>query len=307
MKVAIFGVGGVGGYFGARLAASGADVAFVARGAHLAAMREHGLKVESRHGDLLIQPIRATDNTAEIGPVDIVLFSVKLYDVESAAEQLKPLLKPETAVISLQNGVDTEDRLAAAIGPGHVAGGVAYISATIDAPGVIRHLNQVHRLTFGELDGRQSQRLEAFAALCARASFDVEVTGDIRRALWDKVAFLAPMAAATALSRQSIGPILADPDLRRLFADLADEAASVARAEGFDLGPDSVEKRLKLAATMPGAMKASLAHDLEKGNRLELDGIIGALVRMGEARGLAMPAMRAAYAALKPFAGGRTP
>lgn len=305
MKIAIFGVGGVGGYFGGRLAASGVDVSFIARGTHMATMQQQGLTIESDFGNLRIDAPKVTNNPTNLEPVDLILFSVKLYDVEAAAQTLKPLLKPETVVISLQNGINTEARLSEIIGQQHVAGGVAYISATIAAPGVIKHLNKIHKLSFGELDGQKSPRLERFAALCKKAGFDAEVSADIRRDLWEKFAFLAPMAAATALTRQSIGNILVDPDLCRLFTDLANEAAAVAKAEGIDLGVDSTERRLKMAANMPAGMKASLAHDLEKGNRLEIEGILGDLVRRAEIKSLSVPTIRTAYAALKPYADGK--
>ncbi|MCW5752618.1 MAG: ketopantoate reductase family protein [Alphaproteobacteria bacterium] len=305
MRIAVFGVGGVGGYFGARLAASGADVVFIARGAHLAAMQSRGLRLESGFGDLTLAPVTASDDPAAIGPVDVVHFTVKLYDVESAAARLRPMLKPDTAVIAFQNGIDAEERIGRAIPAAHVVGGVAYISATIAEPGLIRHLNKVHKLAFGEMDGRTSPRLEALLAACRKAGFDAELTADIRRALWEKFVFLAPMAAATGATRQPIGPILADPDLRRLFSDLIAEAIAVARTQGLELAPDMLERTIRTAASLPGTMKASLAHDLEKGARLEIEGLSGTLVRLGEAAGIAVPTHRALYAALKPFAAGR--
>lgn len=305
MRIAIFGVGGVGGYFGARLAAKGADVSFIARGAHLAALQKSGLKVESPFGDVLVHPVKATDKPADVGPVDIVLFSVKLYDVESAGARLKPLLKPDTAVITLQNGIDAETSLGQIIGPEHVAGGVAYISATIAAPGVIKHLNKLHKLTFGEIDGRQSPRLDKLQALCTAAGFDAEVSNDINKALWEKFVFLVTLASATGSTRHSLGPILADPDTRRLVADLATEAAAVGRAAGIDLPVEIADRTLKIAGTLPAEMKASLAHDLAKGNRIEVEGLQGALVRMADKFSVPVPTHRAIYATLKLFADGQ--
>lgn len=304
MRVAIFGVGGVGGYFGARLAASGADVSFIARGAHLAAIKNAGLTVESPFGNLQLTSVKATDKPAEIGPVDAVLFSVKLYDVESAAAALKPLLKPDTAVIALQNGIDAETSLGRIIGAQHVVGGVAYISATIAAPGLIKHLNNLHKLAFGEMDGRASPRLEALKALCTKAGFDAEVSANINKALWEKFVFLVTVASATGVTRHPLGPLLADPDTHQLISDLAAEAALVGRAAGIDLPADVVERTLKVAGTLPAAMKASLAHDLDKGNRIEVEGLQGALIRLANKLSVPVPASRAVYAALKLFADG---
>jgi 2-dehydropantoate 2-reductase len=315
MKIAIFGAGGVGGYFGARLQAAGEDVHFIARGANLAALRQHGLAVKSAFGDLALTAVKATDDPAAVGPVDIVLFCVKLYDTDTAAARLGPLLGPDTAVISLQNGVDSEDRLAAAIGPAHVAGGVAYISATIENPGVIAHLNRQAKLVFGELDGQPSHgqpshgqpspRLEKFLAACQRAGFEAAIHGDINRAIWEKFVFLAALAAATGVTRLSLGHVMADPDTKAMFRALMEEVVAVAKTQCRTLSPDVVEKSLGFGASLPPAMKASLCHDLERGNRIEVEGLLGAMVRFGAAAGVPTPTFRTIYAALKPYADGR--
>jgi 2-dehydropantoate 2-reductase len=305
MRIAIFGTGGVGGYFGARLAAAGSDVGFIARGAHLAAMREHGLQIKSPLGDLIVPTPKASDDPAAIGPVDVVLFCVKLYDTEAAAARLQPLLGPDTAVISLQNGVDSEARIEAIIGKGHVVGGVAYISAVLDRPGVMHHLNTQAKLAYGELDGRKTPRLERFHAACQAAGFTCEWSDDINVVIWEKFVMLAAMAAATGVTRSAIGPILADIDTRALFTDAMREVAAVAKAKGVILAPDVVERTLKFAGQLPAAMKASLAHDLDRGNRIEIEGLSGAVMRLGKEAGVPTPVHRAVYAALKLHAGGR--
>ncbi len=305
MKIAVVGAGGVGGYFGARLAAAGSDVALVARGAHLAAMQERGLAVLSPLGDVYLEKVNATDDPARVGPVDVVLFAVKLYDTESAGARLQPLLGPGTVVVSLQNGIDSEDRLAAVIGAERVAGGIAYISATIDAPGVIRHLNRQAKLAFGELGGRVSPRLEPLLAACRRAGFDAELSPAIETAIWEKFVFLAALAAATGAARLPIGPLLADADARALIADAMREVVAVGQAKGLALDAAIVDRALAFMRTLPPDMKASLAHDLDKGNRLEVEGLSGAVTRLGASLGVATPVHRTIYALLKLHGGGR--
>jgi 2-dehydropantoate 2-reductase len=304
MRIAVMGTGGVGGYFGGRLAASGADVSFIARGAHLAAIRANGLRLRSEAGDAHVANARATDRPAEIGPVDVVLFAPKLYDCESAAEAARPLVGPDTAVISVLNGVDAVDRMIPILGREHVCGGVAYISAAIAEPGVIAHYGRNAQLAFGELDGRPSPRLQGFLAACEKAGVDAKLRDDIQRWIWSKFAMLAPFAAATAMTRQPIGPIRSDPDGRRLLADAVAEVAAVAKARGVDLGGDAVERTMKAIDAVPASMKASMLFDLERGNRLEVEWLSGAVWRLGREAGIDTPVHRVAYAALKPFAAG---
>lgn len=305
MKIAVIGAGGVGGYFGARLAAAGSDVAFVARGAHLAAMQERGLAVLSPLGDVYLEKVEAADDPALIGAVDVVLFAVKLYDTESAGARLRPLLGPGTIVVSLQNGIDSEDRLVAIVGRERVVGGIAYISATIEAPGVIRHLNRQAKLAFGELDGRDSPRLEPLLAACRRAGFEAVSSPAIEVAIWEKFIFLAALAAATGGARLPLGPILADADTRALIVDAMREVVAVGRAKGLALDASFVDRSLAFMETLPPDMKASLAHDLDRGNRLEIEGLSGAVVRLGAALGVATPVHRTIYALLKLHGGGR--
>lgn len=304
MRIAVFGAGGVGGYFGGRLAASGADVSFVARGAHLAAIRAKGLKVTSPQGDVHVPNPKATDRPAEIGPVDVVLFAPKLYDCESAAEAAKPLVGEGTAVVSLLNGVDATDRMIPILGREHVCGGVAYISAAIAEPGVVAHHGMLAQLAFGELDGRRSDRLEGLLAACERAGVDAKLRDNITFWIWAKFAMLAPMAAVTAMTRLPVGPIRSDPDGRRLIVDAIAEVAAVAKARGVELGDDVVERTMKTIDAMPAATKASMLFDLERGNRLEVEWLSGAVWRLGREAGIETPVHRVAYAALKPYANG---
>src|SRR5450432_2749175 len=217
MRIAVVGAGGVGGGFGAALAKAGADVTFIARGAHLAAMKSQGLKVTGPRGDTHLVPTQATDNPADIGKVDIVLFCVKLWDVESAGAHIKPLIGPDTAVIPLQNGIDAPERLVPILGPKAVMGGVAQISASIIAPGVIRQVGTFMRMVFGELDGKLSKRGEDFLALCQKAKFDAALSEQIVTELWMKFILLAANSGLTALSRQPIGALRDDPDIRPVF------------------------------------------------------------------------------------------
>ncbi len=305
MKIAVMGAGGVGGYFGAKLAQSGTDVTFIARGAHGAAIREKGLRVYSPNGDVLVHPAKAISDPAGIGPVDVVMFCVKLWDVEVAATDCKPLIGPDTAVISFQNGVDAEERVAAILGAQHAVGGVAAIAALIEAPGVIRHTGTMAWLKFGELDGRPSPRLEAFHEACAKAGFEASISSDIIADIWRKFAFLAPMAGATAAMRMPIGPILADADTRRVFEDLIAETVAVGRARGARLEDGLEAKQLTFAEGLPAEMKASMLGDLERGNRLELPWLTGAVVRLGRDLGVPTPVSDFVHTILKLHAEGR--
>ncbi|WP_029009106.1 2-dehydropantoate 2-reductase [Azospirillum halopraeferens] len=304
MRIAVMGSGGVGGYFGARLAAAGADVTFLARGRHLAAILNGGMRVVSGAGDLHLERPAATDDPAAVGPVDVVLFCVKLWDTESAAALCRPLLKPDTAVITLQNGVTGIDVLTAALGRDHVAGGVAHIAATIAAPGTIHHTGTLARMTFGEMDGRRSARLEAFRAVADRAGFDAILSDDILCTVWEKFAFLAPLSGLTALTRQPLGVVRAVPDTRALFEEAVAEVAAVAAARGVQLGPDIEERVMALVDALMPEMRSSMLNDLERGGRLELPWLSGAVTRLGAELGVTTPVHRVIAAALAPYADG---
>ena len=301
MRIAVIGAGGVGGGFGAALATAGADVTFIARGAHLAAMKSQGLKVQGGRGDTHLVPTQATDDPESVGPVDIVLFCVKLWDVESAGQAIKPLVGPETAVIPLQNGIDAAERLIPILGENAVMGGVAQISASIVAPGVIQQVGTFMRMIFGEFDGKRRKRGEDFLALCLKAGFDATLSEQILTELWMKFVVLATNASMTALARQPIGKLRDDPDLRPIFMAACQETIAVGRARGVALPADALERTLHFLDHAPPTMKASMALDLERGNRLELPWLGGKVVELGRRLGIPTPAHGMMYAMLKPY------
>ena len=300
MRIAAMAAGAVGGYFGARMAAAGHDVFFIARGANLEAIKKNGLKIESVHGDLHLPKPNATDDPKSVGPVDIVLFAVKLWDTEKAAELAHPLVGPGSRVITLQNGVDSVERVSPILGAEQTVGGVAYIATTIASPGVIKHTSHFARMRFGHTDKRADDRLQAFVDAGKAAKLDIDMSADIARERWEKFAFLTAMSGATAALRSAIGPIVADPELRIFFRSLMEEAFAVARAKGVTLDPAYLEERMNfvLNKVEPG-MKASMAHDLERGNRLELDWLSGKVRELGRALGVPTPASDAVYTVLK--------
>ncbi len=305
MKLAIVGVGGVGGYFGGHLARTGTDVRFLARGAHLRALKSDGLTVLSDVGPIDRLKIRVTDDPAEIGPVDAVLLAVKLADTEAAIAQMRPLVGPGTAVASLQNGVDAVERMSAAFGRERVLGGVCHIAIAIEQPGVIRHTGTMARITLGELGGRRTERLTALVDACKRAGLNITEAPDISRTIWEKFVFLSAFSGVTALSRSAIGPIRDDADGRLFIGRALAESTAVARARGIAFANDHVEKAMAFVANLPGAMKASMLHDLERGAKLELPWLSGAVVRLGRESGVPVPTHETIVAALKPHQNGR--
>jgi 2-dehydropantoate 2-reductase len=301
MRIAIMAAGAVGGYFGARLAAAGHDVFFIARGAHLEAMRKDGLRVESMHGDVHLPKPNATDDPTSVGPVDIVLFAVKLWDTEKAAEAMRPLIGPKTKVITLQNGVDSYERIAPIIGAEHAVPGVTYVVAVIDRPGVIKQTGPFHSIICGAIGGRSDASLEAFVDQ-AKAHINITLSDNIERDRWKKFIFLSGTSGATSVTRTSMGPILADSEMRALFRSIMAETLAVGLAKGVALDPGYVEERLAFAdkTLLPG-MKASMANDLDRGNRLELDWLAGMVSRLGRELKVPTPVNDTIYAALKPF------
>jgi 2-dehydropantoate 2-reductase len=293
LRIAIMGSGGVGGYFGARLAQGGADVHFVARGTHLAAMRERGLAIEGGPQPVHLPKVNVTDDPKTIGPVDAVMFCVKLWDTESAARQLQPLMQPATAVISFQNGVQKDDMLRPIVGKEALVGGVAYVGTTIGRPGVIVQTGSVERLVFGEYDGRRSARVEAFYAACRRGGINAEISDDIRRSIWEKYVSLVAMSGATTSMRQTIGPIRGNPLTRQFLLDLAREVVAVGRAHGVALPEDYAEARLAFFDSWPPEMTTSMHHDLQQGKPLELRWLSGGVVDLAAAVGVATPVNRA--------------
>jgi 2-dehydropantoate 2-reductase len=305
MRIAIMGTGGVGGYFGARLAVSGEEVHFIARGEHLAAMRRDGLRVLSANGDMLVQPVRATDRPADVGPVDLVMIAVKLWSTEDALRDAKPLVGPQTAVVSFQNGVIATELIAHAFGKERTLGGVANIAAVIEKPGVIRHTGTMALLSVGELDHKASARCEAFAAACTRAGVQVKVSEDIDKTIWEKYVFLVAASSMTALTRLPLGAVREDADTRALTAQIMSEVVAVGRARGVALDADLVDKLLQRLDGMPREMVASMLGDLERGNRLELPWLAGGVVAMGKELGIPTPANGFVVAALKHYVDGR--
>jgi 2-dehydropantoate 2-reductase len=286
------------------MAKAGADVTFIARGAHLAAMKSSGLKIQGGRGESHLVPTRATDNPAEVGAVDFVLFCVKQWDVESAGEAIKPLVGPDTAVIPLQNGIDAAERLIPILGSKAVMGGVAQVSASITAPGVITQVGTFMRMIFGELDGRRSQRSEDFLALCLKAGFDATLSEQILTDLWMKFILLAANSGITALARQPIGALRDDPDMRPIFRAALQETFDIGRARGVALPADAVERTLDFIAHLPPTMKASMALDLDRGNRLELPWLSGKVAELGRQFGIPTPTHGMIYAMLKPYVMG---
>jgi len=303
LRIAIIGAGGVGGYFGARLAASGADIAFVARGAHLKAMQSTGLFVESPKGDIHLEKVTATDNPKKIGPVDAVLFTVKLYDTESAAALLPPLIGPQTVVITFQNGIDSVDLLTKAVGREHVAGGVAHVQAAIAAPGLIRH-TALALLIFGELDGSRSLRLQLFHDTCTRAGFDAKLADDIQYELWLKFVRLTALSGMMAVTRSPLGVLRDDMDLWAMLQAAIMEAMAVAHAKGIKFPSNTMTEMLRHIGAMPPHAKSSMLEDLEHGRRLELPWLNATLARIGDELGVPTPIHRFIATALKPFIAG---
>lgn len=301
MRIAVIGAGGVGGPFGAALARAGVDVSFLARGAHLDAMRSQGLRIEGALGSHLLHPVQATDDASEIGPVDFVLFTVKLWDVETAGAALAPLLGPKTAVITLQNGVDAPERLSGVIGADKVMGGVAVINAAIAGPGRITQMGEYQNLTFGELDGRDSARGQALLAACQAAGVEARLSGNIVKDLWEKFVFLASVSALTAASRQRMAYIRSDPDARATLIRLLQETTAVGQAAGVPLADDLPANRLAMIDGQNGESIASMAIDLLRGNRLELPWLAAKAVELGQAHGVETPVLQALTAALRPF------
>lgn len=307
MKIAVIGSGGVGGYFGGRLAAGGQDVTFVARGAHLEAMKKNGLKILSALGDLHLPKVSATNDTSTIGKADVVMIAVKLWATEEAANAAKPLLGPDTVVVSFQNGVVAIDTLLPILGKPHVMGGVSNIAALIEEPGVIRHNGNMASLFFAELDGKPSPRSQAFLEACGNAGVKAELVGDINKAIWEKFVRLVTLSATTSLMRLPIGPVRSDPDTRALMQQIMEEVVAVGRAKGIKLDADIVATQLRVIDGYPPAMVASMCGDLRRGNRLELPWLSGMVAKIGKELGIATPANRFVYAALKPYANGRPP
>jgi 2-dehydropantoate 2-reductase len=301
MKIAVYGAGGVGGYFGGRLARAGADVHLIARGAHLEALRRDGLTVHSARGDFHVA-LPATDDPGDIGRCDYVFFCVKSFDTEDAATRSAPLIAEKTAVLSLQNGVDNEEKLVDALGERHVMGGAAYIFSTIESPGVIAHTGGPASIAFGELDGSRSERALQLLDMCLKAGIDARISDDIRADLWDKFAFICAQAGMTSAVRLPIGDIRSIAESMQAFSAIVAEVCKLAHARGVELRPDTVDRHTAFAQQLEPGGYSSLHHDLTHGNRMELEALHGTIVRLAHAHGLQVPVSEVVYAILKPWA-----
>ncbi len=301
MKIAVFGTGGIGGVFGTRLHAAGQEVHFIARGAHLAAMRDHGLAVDRDGETTRYADVSATDDPASIGPVDMVLFGVKLWDTETAAAACRPLIGPDTGVLSLQNGIDAHPVLSRVLGEAHALAGVAEVSAVIGGPGVIRQTGTFTRIRAGEEDGRASPRLSAFGSACIDAGIEFILSDDIVADRWRKFALIVAVSGLTAVTRQTIGVVRNDPHMRATLTACLEETIAVGRAEGVALASDLASTVLGFAESLPADMRASMAADLEAGRRLELPWMSGRVSALGRELGVPTPVNDTLYAALKPY------
>ncbi len=302
------GSGGVGGFFGGRLANAGCDVHFVARGAHLAAMRDHGLTIENKEqGDIHVAKVNATDDPATIGAADFVIIAVKLKDTEAAALAVKPIVGPHTAVLSLQNGVIKDDILRQHYAAAQVMGGVAYVATHVARPGVILQVGTMQRVVIGEYDGTHSARAQALLAALLRAGVKAELSDDIRRTLWEKYTFLVGLSGTTTTMRTTIGPIRSHPRTRAFLHELFKEVVAVGRAHGVALPADFADDRLAFGDSMPASMTSSMHHDLEASNPLEVEWLSGGVVTLGAAVGVPTPANRAVWDMLALYADGRPP
>jgi 2-dehydropantoate 2-reductase len=305
MRMAVMAAGAVGGYFGARMAAAGHDVAFIARGAHREAIRRDGIKVESTLGDLHLKDARVTDDPREVGPVDVVLFAVKLWDTEQAGEATRSLVGAGTRVITVQNGVDSVERLAPLLGDEATIGGATYIVANVPRPGVIRHTGPLARVRCGRLDRRADAVLAHRVEEIKSAGIDIALADDMLLDIWKKFALLSGTSGITASTRQPLGVIRDDPDMRAFFFQLMHETIAVGRAAGVDFPTDFPAELERTTATFPPTMRASMANDLEAGNRLELDWLAGKAVALGRRHGVPTPGHTAVYAILKSHRMGR--
>jgi 2-dehydropantoate 2-reductase len=305
MRIAVIGAGAVGGYYGAMLARAGNHVTLIARGAHLAAIRERGLTVRASRGEFTVHP-GASDTPGEIGPVDLVILAVKTYDNDTALPMLRPLTAPGTAVLTLQNGVDSPAEAAAVIGGSHVLGGAAYIATAIAAPGIIEQTGTHHRIVFGEAfraPADVSARAAMLRELFQGAGIEAEAVPDARVPLWEKCIYLVPFAGFTGASRLPIGPLWQHEETRTLFIRACGEVEAVARAEGVAVPPDIPARVRAYADALPPSTRSSLLIDLQAGKRLEVEALQGALVRRARAHGVEVPIMETLYAILRDHSG----
>lgn len=306
MKIVVMGSGGIGGYFGARLAAAGNDVTFVARGAHLAAMQAAGLVIESTLGNLHLTPTQAVHDARDVGSTDAVLFAVKMGDAEEGAASLQSILGKETPIFTFQNGVEAADLIDKIVGAGHVVPGVARISSHIARPGVIQHVSPFARLEFAEANNKTSERCEVFYSVCRNAGIDATLSSNIQRELWLKFAMLAPMAGITTLTQRTAGPLRRNADTRALIEAAIQEIVSVGEAAGTGVGASDLPSLIKTVDGLPETMTSSMSHDRAAGKPLELNWLSGAVVRLGQRYKVPTPTHRFIAQALALEAGGKS-
>lgn len=304
MRIVVMGAGGIGGYFGGLLTRAEEDVIFVARGVHLEAMRARGLTVKSRlAGDFTVR-VKATDDLREIGPVDVILFCVKAYDTEQAVDVILPIVGPETAILSVQNGIDNEERIARVVGKPAVLGAVALVSSVIEAPGIVAQTGGRGKIVFGELLGGRSPRVERILETFRRAGIPADISENIRTALWEKFIFICGLSGVTALTRLPLGPILADPEASALLRGTMAEVEAVAHAEAVPITVGYADRAFTFSTGVEPWIYGSMYYDLAAGRRLELETLNGTVVRLGRPYGIATPCNSAIFAALKPYAEG---
>jgi len=301
MRIAVFGTGAVGGYFGGRLAQAGEEVAFIARGEQLQALREGGLRVDSLKGDFVVRPAQATDDPAQVGTVDVVLVGVKAWQVPEAAEAMRPLVGPETFIVPLQNGVEAPDQLAAVLGGAHVLGGLCRIISQVVEPGHVRHAGLEPYVAFGELDDCHSERAERLLAAFARAGVTAEVPADVRVAMWEKFLFIASFSGVGAVTRAPAGVLRELPETRHMLEQAMREVLAVAHAHGIALSEDSIPRTMALIDGLPPGATASMQRDVMAGRPSELESQNGAVVRLGQEVDVATPLHAFIYHSLKPL------
>jgi 2-dehydropantoate 2-reductase len=300
MNIAIFGAGGVGGYFGGLLAQAGHEVTFIARGDHLTAIRQNGLKVLSVNGDFTISPAEATEDPADVGPVDYVILGVKHYHLPDVAPQIKPLVGPNTTVVPLLNGVDAHDYLIESLGPKPVVGGLCSIVAMIESPGVIRQLSKLRRVIVGELDYRKSERVDKLIQAWKACGAEAIHAEDIHAAMWTKYLFISSLGGVSSLARVSIGELRENAHTRKLYADAMREVEALARAQDIQLAPDVVASALELTDSFEPSATSSMQRDVTSGSPFELEAFSGKIVRLGKELGVSTPVHEAMYALLLP-------
>jgi 2-dehydropantoate 2-reductase len=300
MRILIMGTGGVGAYYGGLLAKEGHDVTFVARGAHLQAIRQNGLQVNSIHGDFTIFPAQVTDSPATVGPVDFILFCVKTYHTEEAAQAIRPVVGPQTTVLSLQNGIDAAERIGAVIGMEHLIGGATWIASNIAAPGVIKQISQFRRIVIGELNGQVTPRIQQIYTVLKNTGITVEISENILKVLWTKFVFIAAISSVGSLTRLPIGDFRSVAETRALLSGLMHEVEALARAQGIDLDKDVVQKSMEFIDQSAPHIKPSMQLDIEAGHRTELESMVGVIGRKGRQLGIPTPIADFVYAALLP-------